>query len=47
MNLVNMQEGRRIEVAIENLLRQGKKTKDIGGKLTTLEFTELVAKCMY
>jgi 3-isopropylmalate dehydrogenase len=40
-------EGRRIEDAIVGLLRQDKKTKDIGGKLSTTEFTELVAKAMY
>jgi 3-isopropylmalate dehydrogenase len=42
-----MLEGRRIEDAIVSLLRQDKKTKDIGGMLTTTEFTELVAKAMY
>ena len=40
-------EGRRIEDAIVGLLKEGKKTKDIGGKLSTTEFTELVAKAMY
>jgi 3-isopropylmalate dehydrogenase len=42
-----MLEGRRIEDAIMGLLRQDKKTKDIGGILTTTEFTELAAKTMY
>jgi 3-isopropylmalate dehydrogenase len=42
-----MLEGRRIEDAIVSLLRQDKKTKDIGGMLTTTEFTELAAKAMY
>ncbi len=40
-------EGSRIEDAIVSLLKQDKKTKDIGGKLSTTEFTELVAKSMY
>jgi 3-isopropylmalate dehydrogenase len=40
-------EGKRVEDAIVGLLKQDKKTKDIGGKLTTTEFTELVAKSMY
>jgi 3-isopropylmalate dehydrogenase len=40
-------EGRRIEDAIVGLLKQDKKTKDIGGKLSTTEFTELVAKAIY
>ena len=40
-------EGRRIEEAIAGLLNQGKKTIDVGGKLSTTEFTELVAKSMY
>lgn len=42
-----MQEGKRIEDAIVGLLKQDKKTKDIGGKLSTTEFTELVARAMY
>ncbi len=42
-----VQEGKRIEDAITELLRQNKKTKDIGGGLSTTEFTELVAKLMY
>lgn len=40
-------EGARIEDAIVSLLRKDKKTKDIGGRLTTTEFTDLVAKAMY
>jgi 3-isopropylmalate dehydrogenase len=41
------EEGERIEKAIVSLLKQGKKTKDIGGRLTTTEFTDLVAGAMY
>ncbi|HEU4604878.1 MAG TPA: isocitrate/isopropylmalate dehydrogenase family protein [Nitrososphaera sp.] len=40
-------EGKRIEDAIVSALKKGSKTKDIGGKLTTSQFTELVAKAMY
>lgn len=40
-------EGKRIEDAIISALKKGSKTKDIGGKLSTSEFTELVAKAMY
>jgi 3-isopropylmalate dehydrogenase len=40
-------EGKRIEDAIVSALKKGSKTKDIGGKLSTSEFTELVAKSMY
>jgi 3-isopropylmalate dehydrogenase len=40
-------EGRRIEDAVSEILRQNKKTKDIGGNLSTSEFTKLVAKAMY
>jgi 3-isopropylmalate dehydrogenase len=39
-------EGKRIEDAIISSLKKGK-TKDIGGKMSTTEFTELVAKAMY
>jgi 3-isopropylmalate dehydrogenase len=42
-----VQEGKRIEDAITGLLRQNRKTKDIGGGLSTSEFTELVVKSMY
>jgi 3-isopropylmalate dehydrogenase len=42
-----MAEGRRIEDAIVSTLKQGKKTKDIGGKLSTTEFAALVTKAMY
>ena len=42
-----MAEGRRIEDAIISMLKQGKKTKDIGGKLSTTEFAALVTKTMY
>ncbi len=41
------EEGKRIEDAIVRLLGQNKKTKDIGGSLTTTEFTDLVARAMY
>jgi 3-isopropylmalate dehydrogenase len=40
-------EGRRIEDAIMQVLKRGNKTKDIGGKLSTTEFTDLVEKAMY
>ncbi len=40
-------EGKRIEDAIVGALKKGNKTKDIGGKLSTTQFTELVAKAMY
>lgn len=40
-------EGKRIEDAIVSALKKDNKTKDIGGKLSTTEFTELVAKAMY
>src|SRR5919197_3584064 len=40
-------EGKRIEDAIVNALMKGSKTKDIGGRLSTTEFTELVAKAMF
>jgi 3-isopropylmalate dehydrogenase len=39
--------GKRIEEVIISLLKQNKKTKDIGGKLSTREFTKLVASSMY
>jgi 3-isopropylmalate dehydrogenase len=42
-----IREGKRIEDAIVSALKKGSKTKDIGGKLSTTEFTELVAKTMY
>lgn len=40
-------EGKRIEEAIVIVLKERGKTKDIGGKLSTTEFTELVADAMY
>ena len=40
-------ESKRIEDAIIGALRKGNKTKDIGGKLSTTQFTELVAKAMF
>jgi 3-isopropylmalate dehydrogenase len=42
-----MAEARRIEDSIVSMLKQDKKTKDIGGKLSTTEFAALVAKAMY
>lgn len=42
-----VEEGRRIEGAIVGLLAKNKKTRDIGGRLTTGEFADLVAKSMY
>jgi 3-isopropylmalate dehydrogenase len=39
--------GQRIEKVITRLLKQNKKTKDIGGKLSTTEFTRLVATSLY
>jgi 3-isopropylmalate dehydrogenase len=40
-------QGNRIEHAILGLLKKNKKTKDIGGKLTTKEFTNLVKTNLY
>lgn len=40
-------EARRIEESVVSMLKQDKKTKDIGGKLSTTEFAALVAKTMY
>ncbi|TLY09614.1 MAG: isocitrate/isopropylmalate dehydrogenase family protein [Thaumarchaeota archaeon] len=40
-------EARRIEDAISSALKKSSKTKDIGGTLSTTEFTELLAKNMY
>jgi 3-isopropylmalate dehydrogenase len=40
-------QGKRIEDAIIGLLKENKKTKDIGGELTTKEFTELVKANLY
>ena len=39
--------GQRIEHVIISLLKQNKKTKDIGGKLSTRDFTKLVVSSMY
>jgi len=39
--------GQRIEETIIRLLKQNKKTKDIGGKLLTTDFTKLVASSIY
>jgi 3-isopropylmalate dehydrogenase len=40
-------EGQRIEQAIVLALSKGHKTKDIGGDMTTTQFTDLVARSMY
>ena len=40
-------EGKRIDEAIVSVLKKGSKTKDIGGSLSTTDFTELIAKAMY
>ena len=40
-------EARRIEDAIISALKKSSKTKDIGGTLSTTEFTELLARNMY
>jgi len=40
-------EGQRIEAAMIALLRKNRKTKDIGGKLTTSEFTKQLSLSMY
>ncbi|HEY6885589.1 MAG TPA: isocitrate/isopropylmalate dehydrogenase family protein [Nitrososphaeraceae archaeon] len=40
-------EGRRIEDAINSLFSQNKKTKDIGGRLSTTDFTKLITISMY
>lgn len=42
-----MAGARKIEDAIITVLKQDKKTKDIGGKLSTTEFAALVIKMMY
>ena len=40
-------EGQRIEAAMIMMLKKNRKTKDIGGKLTTTEFTKLLSLSMY
>ncbi|HKU49075.1 MAG TPA: isocitrate/isopropylmalate dehydrogenase family protein [Nitrososphaera sp.] len=40
-------EGKRIEDAVSGVLKENQKTKDIGGKLSTTDFTKLVSKRMY
>ncbi|NOJ26670.1 MAG: 3-isopropylmalate dehydrogenase [Nitrososphaera sp.] len=40
-------EGQKVEDAIIRLLGRNQKTKDIGGSLTTAEFTDLVAREMF
>jgi len=40
-------EGQRIEAAMIMMLKKNRKTKDIGGKLTTTEFTKLLSVSMY
>lgn len=42
-----MLEGKRIEDAITSVLGRNNKTKDIGGSLSTTEFTKLVSEAMY
>jgi 3-isopropylmalate dehydrogenase len=42
-----LNEGNRIEEVIISLLKQNKKTKDIGGNLSTTDFTKLLAISMY
>ncbi len=42
-----MKEGKRIEDAITSVLGRNNKTKDIGGSLSTTEFTKLVSEAMY
>jgi 3-isopropylmalate dehydrogenase len=42
-----LMQGKRIENTIVELLKENKKTKDIGGKLTTKEFTNLVKTNLY
>jgi 3-isopropylmalate dehydrogenase len=42
-----LMQGKRIENTIVELLKENKKTKDIGGKLTTKEFTNLVRTNLY
>ncbi|HET7147960.1 MAG TPA: isocitrate/isopropylmalate dehydrogenase family protein [Candidatus Nitrosopolaris sp.] len=42
-----LQQGHRIESALVVLLEKNLKTKDIGGKLTTTEFTKLLSLSMY
>ena len=39
--------GQHIEEVIISLLKQNKKTKDIGGNLSTTDFTKLIASSMY
>ncbi len=40
-------EGNNIENAITHMLKQNKKTKDIGGSLSTTEFTKMVSSLMH
>lgn len=40
-------EGERLEASMIHLLNQNKKTIDIGGKLTTSEFTRILSSSMY
>ena len=42
-----LMQGKRIENTIVELLKENKKTKDIGGELTTKEFTNLVKTNLY
>jgi isocitrate/isopropylmalate dehydrogenase len=40
-------EGERLEASMIKLLDQNKKTIDIGGNLTTSEFTRILSNSMY
>lgn len=40
-------EGKKIEDSVSRILKENKKTKDIGGNLSTSEFTKLVSVGMY
>ncbi|HEX2231514.1 MAG TPA: isocitrate/isopropylmalate family dehydrogenase, partial [Nitrososphaeraceae archaeon] len=42
-----LKQGKRIEDSIVGLLKENKKTKDIGGELSTQEFTNLVKYYLY
>ncbi|HET9356947.1 MAG TPA: isocitrate/isopropylmalate family dehydrogenase, partial [Nitrososphaeraceae archaeon] len=44
---IAVREAQKIERAIRKLLKRNKKTIDIGGKLSTSEFTEAVIGEMY
>jgi isocitrate/isopropylmalate dehydrogenase len=44
---VVIEEAQKVEYAIRKLLTENKKTIDIGGKLSTVEFTRAVIDLMY